>query len=165
VDDATVNVITAELLKEHREALPDGDDQYWELQRMLGLLPDVDEWAVAKRVPEIFAISPGNTVFTVRVSAGESVSVESRPLDGHKLIVGMESKVISATQTQRVRETSWTFRYVAGAEGASRDEWRDITGTLYMGRDGNEDLDQREKFARAIASRAGWPAVVSGPAD
>lgn len=108
MDEATVTAITAELLNEHPDALDvDGDDHYWELQRTLGLLPDVGEWAVAKRAPMVFAISP-EKMFTVR--EGGSISVESRPLDGDELIVGMASRVVSAPETPRVREATWTFR-------------------------------------------------------
>jgi hypothetical protein len=156
MDAATLDAITRELFKEHGAAVSD-DDELW---RALRLLPDIAEWAIAESVPAVFALSPEGTLFIVRTSEGGTVSVQSRPLDEKKLVVGMLSRKVRATDTEIVREASWTFRYVTEVEGALRDEWQDIAGTVYLGQDGDERRrDQRETFARAIASRAGWPAI------
>jgi len=161
MNPATIDAITSELLREHGVVLPDGDA---ELRRALSLLPDVDASAVAEGVPWVFAISPNGTMFTVRVSKGGSVSVESRPLDADKLIVSMASKVVCQTKTQITREVSWTFRYVAEVKVPSRGKWQKITGRVYIdAQRGDERPDPREEFARAIAKRAGWPVAGDGP--
>jgi hypothetical protein len=157
VDDETISAITDELLQEHPTAV--SDDERWEaLNRILGLLPDVDEWATAESVPMVFAIS-SDTLFTVRVPGDESVSVDSRPLTGHELIVRVVYGAAREAEAQiTVREATWSFCHVGEAEDASREEWQEITGRVQTNQRGDQRLDQREKFARAIASRAGWQA-------
>jgi hypothetical protein len=151
MESETINVIAAALLEQHGHALPDD-----ELRRTLGLLPDVDTWAIAEHMPAAFAIS-GEAVFTVRVRKGGRVSVECRRLDRDKLVVTMASKAVSRGKNTITREVSWTFRFLAEAKAPSRAEWQNITGRVYTDvHQGGVREDPREKLARALA---GWPAL------
>lgn len=94
-------------------------------------------------------------VFTVGFRDDGTMGVHSRPLDGKRLLVSHawgESKPIEAGGT--AWSTRWVFTY--RAEREARDAWQHVTGSVVLDRVRGERFDQREKFARAIASTAGW---------
>lgn len=123
--------------------------------RALSLLPDVGIWAISEDSSALFALLADEVVFTVGLRDDGTVSVRSRPLDSKRLLVyhtSEPSKPIEAGGT--AWSTRWIFQY--RAERDARDAWQHITGTVVPDGVRGEHLDQREKFARAIASRAGW---------
>jgi hypothetical protein len=119
------------------------------------LLPDVGIWAISEDSSALFALLADEVVFTVGFRDGGTVSVRSRPLDSKRLLVTHtweESKPIEAGGT--AWSTRWVFSYRGEREG--HDAWQHIIGSVVLDRGRGEHLDDREKFARAIASTAGW---------
>jgi len=123
--------------------------------RALSLLPDVGIWAISEDSSALFALVADEVVFTVGFRDDGTMGVHSRPLDSKRLLVSHawgESKPIEAGGT--AWSTRWVFTY--RAEREARDAWQLITGSVILDRVRGERFDQREKFARAIASTAGW---------
>ena len=123
--------------------------------RALSLLPDVGIWAISEDSSALFALVADEVVFTVGFRDDGTVGVHSRPLDSKRLLVSHtwgESKPIEAGGTAWSTRCVFTYR----AEREARDAWQHITGSVVLDRVRGERLDQREKFARAIASTAGW---------
>jgi hypothetical protein len=122
----------------------------------LSSLPDVRIWAVSEDSSSaLFALLADEVVFTVGLRDDGNVSVRSKPLDSKRLLVSLtweESKSIEAGGT--AWSTRWVFSYRGEREG--RDPWQHIVGSVVLDRGRGERLDEREKFARAIASTAGW---------
>jgi hypothetical protein len=123
-----------------------------DLERALRQLPESGVCAVSDDATALFMLSPTDTLFTASVQDGR-VTLTSRPLDADRLAVGWES----AEERSR-----WTFRYVGEPE--SHEPWQAISGSVVVDdRTGREQPDDREQFARALASRAGWTPVQSAP--
>jgi hypothetical protein len=49
--------------------------------------------------------------------------------------------------------TTWMFYY---RDERGHDEWQRLRGSVVCDANGTERVDARERFARAIATRAGW---------
>jgi hypothetical protein len=160
--------VPKELHREHGELMAAADDRlYAALTRALGMLPKSGvAWAIAKPKPVVFVCSK-DTLFQIVLDLGESkVSITSRPLNGEKMLVGLEwverepesfpnaEERERADSTQAWWEANWTFRYVDQG-GDDLGEWQQVTGGIVVTREG-ERLDRRERFARAVAVAAGW---------
>ncbi len=125
--------------------------------RALSSLPDVGIWAISEDSSALFALLRDEVVFTVGFRDDGTVRIHSRPLDGQRLLVSLtwgESKPIETGGT--AWSTRWAFLY--RDEREAHDAWQHITGSVVLDRVRGERLDEREKFARAIASTAGWNA-------
>ena len=121
-----------------------------EIETALTLLPKPEACAVSDDATMLFLLGPADVLFTVFARDGK-VSVTSRPLNNAMLGVSLEwSEPAPGT-----RSTRWTFDY--DGEPAA-EPWRTVSGSVSVDRaTGREDLDEREFFARMLASRAGWP--------
>jgi hypothetical protein len=134
MDEADVNA-AIELWK--REA---ATDLPWEtVRRALRALPTPHSYAVSDDGTALLVLAPTDVLFTVSASGGK-VTVQSRPLAADRLIVSAE--------WSGPRETHWTFRRAGEAEPT--EPWQTLRGSP------DETPDARERFARAIAERAGW---------
>lgn len=121
-----------------------------EIETALALLPKPEACAVGDDATMLFLLGPADVLFTVLVRDGK-VSVTSRPLNSASLGVDLEW----SEPQPGTRSTRWTFGYDAGA---APEPWQTVSGSVSVDRaTGREDLDEREFFARMLASRAGWP--------
>jgi hypothetical protein len=128
--------------------LPWGD-----IERALRRLPEAGICAVSDDASSLFMLGPADALFTVSVDR-EEVTLTSRPLEAHRLMVSLR------WAGDRSR---WTFRYMGEPEADER--WQDISGSVATDAgSGREQLDDREQFARALAGRAGWASAPQEPA-
>jgi hypothetical protein len=136
-----------------REARAAGINLPWDdIERALRELPAPEAWAVGDDATALFVLGPAGTLFTV-AAGGANVTVTSRPLIAERLIVSLQ---LGARDTLQTRATRWEFRYADGSD--AREPWQTISGSVSTDRDtGQEHLDERERFARVLAARAGWP--------
>jgi hypothetical protein len=129
------------------QALADG------IARALEMVPDEGtEWAIVQRHP-VLLVRTSSVLFQLRIDPSErSIALSSRPLRGERLTVTLEWAQPAADGGVETIETRWAFRYegVVGEE-----EWQRISGRVGL-QAGQETLDRRERFARNLASQAGW---------
>jgi hypothetical protein len=127
-----------------------------EIEVALGLLPKPEASAVSDDPATLLLLGPTDVLFVISVEGGR-VRVTSRPLDAPRLSVSLEwSEPAPGT-----RATRWAFAY-----GDMRERWQTISGSVVVDRaTGGEDLDERELFARILASRAGWPSYARPSAE
>ena len=108
-----------------------------DIERALAHVPEPEAWALGDDGSALFALGPGATLFAV-ITSGPAVRVTSRPLAADRLMISLEWEGST---------THWTFRYLDQPEPG--EPWQTITGRA-------DTPDARERFARAIAERAGW---------
>jgi hypothetical protein len=122
-----------------------------EIESALRLLPKSDACAVSQDAATLLLLGPTDVVFTISAEGGKA-RVVSRPLNGERLRVSLEwSEPAPGTRTTR-----WDFSYEG--EPGQREPWQTVSGSVSVDRGtGREDVDERELFARMLASRAGWP--------
>ena len=128
-----------------------------DIETALGLLPKPEAGAVSDDASTLFLLGPADVLFTVTVDGGK-VSVTSTPLNSSRLSVSVEwSEPAPGT-----RATRWSFAY---DDEPTREPWQTISGSVSTDRaSGREQVDEREFFARVLASRAGWPSYAQ-PAE
>lgn len=123
--------------------------------RALSSLPDLRIWAVSEDSSALYALLADEVVFTVGLRDDGNVSVRSKPLDSKRLLVSLTWEESTSSEAGGTAwSTRWLFSYRGEREG--RDAWQHIIGSVVLDPDRGERLDEREKFARAIASTAGW---------
>jgi hypothetical protein len=124
-----------------------------DVERALRQLPESGVCAVSDDATALFMLSPTDTLFIVSAQCG-TVTLTSRPLDADRLVVRLEWDEDGSR---------WSFRYVG--EPAPREPWQAISGSVVVdGSTGREHPDDREQFARVVASRAGWkPVAIAQP--
>jgi hypothetical protein len=122
------------------------------IRRALGSVPDPGVWAISDDAAVLWVLAPGETLFTVYAGEDGRVTAASRPLQASRLVVSLEWGDVQTTETgDAVRATTWIFGYLD--EPGPREPWQRITGRVSV-----NEIDPREKLARAIAARAGWVA-------
>jgi hypothetical protein len=148
--------ITAILASRHAAAEKAGKNlPHDDIVRALRFLPDCDIWAIGDDGQAIFALLRDALVFTVGFRDSGGVTARSRPLEGRRLLVSLAWDQRQRTETGGMAcATQWSFRYEGERE--AHDEWQQMTGLVVLDQFGNERLDDREKFARALAATAGW---------
>ena len=127
---------------------------YTEMGRAVKMIPAGSSWTVAEAEIAIYAHREGQ-LFVAAMAPGEPrVALSSRRLDPAKLSVQLEWEEGRPNEevTLIVRGTRWTFRH----PGIERESWQRIDGRISVDHQGEERLDQREMFARALATFAGW---------
>lgn len=127
---------------------------YTEMGRALKMTPEGSSWTVAEAEIAIYAHREGQ-LFVAAMTPGEPrVTLSSRVLDPDKLSVQLDWEEGRPNEdvTLIVRTTRWTFRH----PGIERETWQRIDGRISLDHQGREHLDQRERFARALAQFAGW---------
>lgn len=157
MDDGNINAIAQLWMREGRAA---ASNLPWDaVETALRQLPKPAACAVSEDAMALFVLGQTDTLFTVSTD-GPKVKVNSRPLNGERLSVDVEMS--GATSGTRV--THWTFRYDRELE--SREPWQTVSGSVSVDADtGRETIDEREHFARALASRAGWSDYADGGAQ
>ena len=149
-----LNEVLQEFHSDHAELMFVGGDPLSEgVARALDMLPGEGvEWAIVQRHPVLIARTTA-TLFQIVLHPSEgSVTLTSRPLSGERLVVGLDWGDAVEADGATTRETRWSFRYegVVGEE-----EWQRINGRVTVTAAG-ETLDRRERFARNLATQAGW---------
>ena len=82
----------------------------------------------------------------------------SRPLYADRLFVRLSWSQPEPTETGGLTwNTEWMFDY---RDERGHDEWQRLRGSVSRDANGTESVDARERFARAIATRAGWALTV-----
>ena len=80
--------------------------------------------------------------------------LRSRPLYADRLLVRLSWSQPEPTEAGGLSwNTTWRFSY---REERGHDEWQRLRGSVVRDANGTERVDARERFARAIATRAGW---------
>jgi hypothetical protein len=126
-----------------------------EIETALRLLPKPDACAVSQDPTTLLLLGPTDVIFALTAEGGK-VRVVSRPLNGERLRVSLEW----SEPAPGSRATRWGFSY--DGEPASREPWQTMSGSVSVDRGtGREDVDERELFARMLASRAGWPSYAN----
>jgi hypothetical protein len=125
------------------------------LDRAVRLLPQARAWCLSHDAEALFVLGPREVVFTIMVRDDATVSLRSRPLDGAQILMRLEFGEPTAAENGEVTwETRWAFAYKDERE--ARELWQHIRGLVARDHKHGEHLDQREQFARAVASKAGW---------
>lgn len=135
------------------------NDLPWsDIEAALGLLPKPEAGAVSEDARMLFLLGPADVVFTVSADEG-NVTVVSTPLNSPGLSVSLDW----SEPAPGIRATRWTFRY---GDQPTREAWQTVSGSVSIDRaSGREELDEREFFARVVASRAGWPSYARPGAE
>jgi hypothetical protein len=129
--------------------LPDGI-----VERGLAFLPDSVEWAINEDASELFALTEDDVLFSLGVSSDSEWRLRSRPLYADRLLVRLSWSQPEPTETGGLTwNTMWMFDY---REERGHNEWQRLSGSVIRDANGTESVDARERFARAIATRAGW---------
>lgn len=93
-------------------------------------------------------------MFSLGRSSDSEWRLRSRPLYAGRLLVHLSWSQPEPTETGGLTwSTTWMFDY---REERGHDEWQHLRGSVIRDADGTERGDARERFARAIATRAGW---------
>lgn len=128
------------------------------VERGLEFLPDSSEWAIGEDAGALFALSRDDVVFSLGVSSDSEWRLRSRPLYADRLVVRLSWSQPEPTETGGLAwNTEWMFVY---RDERGHDAWQRLSGCVVRDVDGTERVDARERFARAIATRAGWAAAV-----
>jgi hypothetical protein len=124
------------------------------VERGLAFLPDSPEWAISEDASELFALTRDAVVFSLGLSSDSEWRLRSRPLYADRLLVRLTWSEPESTETGGLTwHTIWMFYY---QEERGHDEWQRLRGSVIRDANGTERVDARERFARAIATRAGW---------
>jgi hypothetical protein len=124
------------------------------VERGLGCLPDSPEWAINEDASELFALTKSDVVFSLGLSSDSEWRLRSRPLYADRLLVRLSWSQPEPTETGGLTwNTTWMFHY---QEERGHDGWQRLRGSVIRDANGTERVDARERFARAIATRAGW---------
>jgi hypothetical protein len=128
------------------------------VERGLAFLPDSPEWAISEDASALFALTKDDVVFTFGLGADSETSLHSRPLYADRLLVRLSWSQPEPTEAGGLTwSTTWMFYY---RDERGHNEWQRLSGSVDRDANGTERVDARERFARAIAKRAGWaPAV------
>lgn len=126
-----------------------------EIEWALRQLPTPAACALSDDATALLVLGMTDTLFMVFADA-EGVRLTSRPLAAERLIVGLQwGRRTALSDTLESRATQWSFRQEG--EGEPQEPWQRMSGSVSIDRDtGREHLDARERFARALAMRAGW---------
>ena len=93
-------------------------------------------------------------MLSLGLSPDSQMSLRSRPLHAGRLFVRLSWSQPQPTETGGLTwNTTWIFAYW---DQRGQDQWQHVGGSVVRDADGTERLDARERFARAIATRAGW---------
>jgi hypothetical protein len=129
-----------------------------DIERALGQLPEPEACAVSDDRTALLVLGCTGTLFTVATNGGK-VTVSSRPLTAERLSISLHWEETAATM-----RTHWVFRYLG--EPDAGESWQKVSGSVSTDQDtGREQPDDRERFARLIASRAGWTGSAERPAE
>jgi hypothetical protein len=124
------------------------------VERGLAFLPDSPEWAISEDASALFALTKDDVVFSLGLSSDSEWRLRSRPLYADHLLVRLSWNQPEPTETGGLTwNTTWMFDY---REERGHDEWQRLRGSVIRDANGTERVDARERFARAIATRAGW---------
>ena len=124
------------------------------VERGLAFLPGSPEWAISEDAGELFALTMDDVLFSLGFSSDSEWRLRGRPLHADRLLVRLSWSQPEPTETARLTwNTTWMFDY---QEERGHDEWQRLHGSVIRDAKGTERVDARERFARAIATRAGW---------
>lgn len=124
------------------------------VERGLALLPDSPAWAISEDASALFALATDDVVFSLGLSSDSEWRLRSRPLHADRLRVRLSWSQPEQTETGGLTwNTTWMFFY---PEERGHDEWQRLRGSVIRDADGTERVDAAERFARAVAARAGW---------
>lgn len=124
------------------------------VERGLALLPDSTEWVISEDASALFALTKDDVVFSLGLSSDSEWRLSSRPLDADRLLVRLSWSQTEPTETGGLTwNTTWMFDY---RDERGHDEWQRLRGIVIRDANGPERVDAHERFARAIATRAGW---------
>jgi hypothetical protein len=127
------------------------------VERGLAFLPESPEWAISEDAGALFALTKDDVVFSLGLSSDGEWRLGSRPLYADRLLVRLSWSQSEPTETGGLTwNTTWMFDY---REERGHDEWRRLRGSVVRDANATERVDARERFARAIATRAGWARV------
>lgn len=128
------------------------------VERGLAFLPDSLEWAISEDANALFALTEDDVVFSFGPSSDGEWKLRSRPLYADRLLVRLSWSQPEPTETGGLTwNTSWMFDY---QDERGHDEWQRLGGSAIRDANETERVDGRERFARAIAARAGWAPLV-----
>lgn len=145
---------------DHEETMRAGGEALTQgVAKALAMVPSENvAWAIVQRHP-VLLLRSGATLFQVRLDAEENTAtLTSRPLHAEQLAVGLDWGRSNEQDGAVVHEMRWMFRYV-GVVG--EEEWQRIVGRVTVSSSG-EVLDRRERFARDLATQAGWTPPAGG---
>jgi hypothetical protein len=124
------------------------------VERGLAFLPDSLEWAISEDASALFALTKDDVVFSLGLSPDSETSLHSRPLYSDRLLARLSWSQPEPTEAGGPTwNTTWVFYY---RDERGHDEWQRLSGSVVRNANGTERVDARERFARAIATRAGW---------
>jgi hypothetical protein len=124
------------------------------VERGLAFLPDSSEWAISEDASALFALTKDDVVFSLGLSPDSEWRLRSRPLYADRLFVRLSWSQPEPTETGGLTwNTTWMFHY---RDERGHDEWQRLSGSVVRDGNGTERVDARERFARAIATRARW---------
>lgn len=127
------------------------------VERGLAFLPDSAEWSIGDDASALFALTADDVVFSLGLTEGgadREMSLRSRPLHADRLQVRLTWSQPEPTEAGGLTwTTEWMFYY---REERGHDQWQRLRGSVMCDPNGTESVDARERFARAIATRAGW---------
>lgn len=124
-----------------------------DLERALSVLPDRGQWAIASGSTAAVFARVDRTLFTVAFDkAKQRILLISRAVDVDDLVVRLELDEPDPMRGEiRWRGTKWLF-----CQGSNKALRLTIDGLYSLSRDGEEECDQNETFARELAQLAGW---------
>lgn len=129
------------------------------VERGLAFLPDSPQWAISEDASALFALTNDDVVFVFGLGPGRQTALHSRPLYRERLLVRLAwSQPVPTDAGGLTWSTSWIFHY---SDERGQNEWQSLSGSVVRDANGTERLDARERFARAIATRAGWAGLPS----
>jgi hypothetical protein len=124
------------------------------VERGLVFLPDSPEWAISEDASALFALAKDDVLFDLGLSSDGEWRLRSRALYADRLLVRLTWSQPEPIETGGLTwNTTWMFYY---REERGHDEWQRLRGSVVRDANGTERVDARERFARAIATRAGW---------
>jgi hypothetical protein len=162
MDEETIATIVRTLQEEHPHVV--GGWALDDLERTLRLVPgDGGVWRIADSAAAVYVLVPNETLITITLTfenRQERVRMTSRPLEGAKIIVGLDwgERPRPGSEPTTWRETRWTFRY-AHQDETQLDEWQTITGRVRTVPE-PEQIDRNEAFARSLLTSVGRRAAV-----
>jgi hypothetical protein len=158
MNETEIAEIFQELGRKHPRTV--GSCDLNDFERTLEMVPDSGEWKVADRAAAVFALVPGDTMFTISIAppatlgAVCAVSMTSRALDGHRLVAHLEWGGQVRTRGSEVwRRTEWTFHY-RDQHADDIEEWQTVSGMVRVSPLPAE-LDRDEEYARSLLRRVG----------
>jgi hypothetical protein len=150
----------AQIVQERKHPRTAGSCDLEDFERTLAMLPASGEWKMAEHTAAVFALVPGDTLFTISIASPRShgeicaVTMTSRSLDGHRLVARMEwGKRVPMRDGEVWQHTHWTFRY-RDQEDDELEEWQQVSGMVRV-TPLPVELDHEEEYARSLLSRVG----------